>query len=418
MKRSASKPQTLKHLPFFEVLANAPEGSDEAKLATAGLLSLRMIDHWVMAGPAIVEPESVSVRSVRQAIMALHPKEPVRESLLTIVNTMQMLRHVDLIPVLPRVFAYAQLLERHHGALALAGDAYESVIRLADPEFDSEIVMDAYERLSFCQRKIGAFDVAVESSKAMVKLATRRKDHPRMLRGQIGLGLVSMMRGELAEADTQFVSIAADAQRRELLREFAIATHNRAVVALRQGNGSAAVLLAHQALKNTVDPVSKDRVLGDLAVGLVMLEQYDAAIDALRILEVTSVSDEPRQTAKANLLAIAVRIGDEALFESARRDLEAVTSLPLEQRVNVMIETARGYGMFGDIRRGEELLRLAAMESERHSLARSVAEIAELQRTGLSVPARPKRAVARDAGPAAEVASDLRRMAAALQTVS
>lgn len=105
MRRSPGRPQTLKHLPFFEVLAEAVEDSREAKLATAGLLSLRMIDHWVLAGPAIVEPESVSVRSVRQAIMALSATEPIREALLTVVNTMQMVRHVDLVPVLPRVFA-------------------------------------------------------------------------------------------------------------------------------------------------------------------------------------------------------------------------------------------------------------------------------------------------------------------------
>ena len=81
MSGERAHPQSLKHLPFFEVLAGAPQGSPEAKLATAGLLTLRMIDHWVLSGAAIVEPESVSVRSVRQAIMALPPNEPVREAL-------------------------------------------------------------------------------------------------------------------------------------------------------------------------------------------------------------------------------------------------------------------------------------------------------------------------------------------------
>ena len=106
---------TLKHLPFFEALAVAPEGSPDAKFATAGLLTLRMLDHWVLAGASIVEPESVSVRSVRRAIMDLPPAEPIREALLGLVNAMQMLRVVDVTPVLPRLFSYGQLLERHHG---------------------------------------------------------------------------------------------------------------------------------------------------------------------------------------------------------------------------------------------------------------------------------------------------------------
>ncbi|MEA3247129.1 MAG: hypothetical protein U9Q74_13340 [Gemmatimonadota bacterium] len=149
-KRNVTNPQRLKHLPFFEVLAQSPEGSDEARLATAGLLTLRMVDHWVLAGAPIVEPESVSVRSVRSALMALPAQEPVREALLMVVNTMQMLRTVDLVPVLPRVYAYGQLLERHHGAMALAADVYETVIRLADVEFDSELVLDSFTRLGFC----------------------------------------------------------------------------------------------------------------------------------------------------------------------------------------------------------------------------------------------------------------------------
>jgi tetratricopeptide (TPR) repeat protein len=416
MKRSPIRPQSLKHLPFFEVLANEPEGSEAAKLATAGLLTLRMIDHWVLAGPAIVEPESVSVRSVRQAIMALPPKEAVRESLLTIVNTMQMLRHVDLIPVLPRVFAFAQLLERHHGKLALAGDAYESVIRLADPEFDAEVAMDAYERLSFCQRKLGALDGARESAATLVKLAVRRKDHARMLRGKISIGIVSMMRGNLPDADSQFVAIAAEAQRRELQREYGMATHNRAVVASRGGNVADAVVLAHESLKHTSDPIGRERVLSDLAAFLVKLEDYDAAIDALRILEVTAVSDEPRQTARVNLLILAARIGDQKMFESARRELVGV-NLTVEVQVNVLIETARGLEIFGEQAEAEELLARAEAEATRHSLGRSIAEIDEIRRTAPSVQSRAKVAF-RQATPTSEVASDLRRMAAALIEVS
>jgi tetratricopeptide (TPR) repeat protein len=416
MKRSASRPQTLKHLPFFEVLANAPEGSDEAKLATAGLLSLRMIDHWVLAGPAIVEPESVSVRSVRQAIMALPPKEPVRESLLTIVNTMQMLRNVDLIPVLPRVFAYAQLLERHHGALALAADAYESVIRLGDPEFDAEITLDSYQRLSSCQRRLGELDAAFETSSALVKLGARRKDKARALRGKIGLAFVTMMRGRLPEADSQFQSIAIEAQRLGLSIEFAQATHNRGVVAFRAGNAAEAAILSHQALKSTTDPVDRDRILSDLAAFLIKLEQYDAAIDALRILEVTAVSEEPRQAARVNLVGVAARTGDRRLFDSAREEIKA-ESLPVEARINFMIESARGFDSFGDVEQAHELLSDASAEATRLCLERAVSEIEEM-REALARPDREQRSVrmpvTRTFSITSEVASDLRRMAAAL----
>jgi hypothetical protein len=418
MKRSASRPQTLKHLPFFEVLANAPEGSDEAKLATAGLLSLRMIDHWVLAGPAIVEPESVSVRSVRQAIMALPPKEPVRESLLTIVNTMQMLRHVDLIPVLPRVFAYAQLLERHHGAFALGADAYESVIRLADPECDAEIVMDSYQRLALCQRRAGALDAAFETSNTLVKLAARKKDRARTLRGKIGLGVIAMMRGDLPRAETHFVAVTTEAERFELMTEFAMATHGRSVVASRCGDQCAATILAHAALKHTADPVERDRVLADLAAYLIKLEQYEAATDALRILEVTAVSDEPRKNARVNLLTIAARTGDRRMFDAVRQDLVGV-SLSIEAKVNLLIETARGLEAFGESEEASDLLDEAAATADHHRLGRSVVEVDQI-RSGAIAPISTttrSRTTAGESSSTSEVANDLRRMAAALVNV-
>ena len=65
MKRSRAATLGLKHLAFFEAVGEAEENSSKAHAATAGLLMLRLIDHWILAGPVMVEPESVSVRSVR-----------------------------------------------------------------------------------------------------------------------------------------------------------------------------------------------------------------------------------------------------------------------------------------------------------------------------------------------------------------
>src|SRR5450755_3096628 len=105
MKRTRTTTLGLKHLPFFEAVGEAEENSPKAHSATAGLLILRLIDHWVLAGPVMVEPESVSVRSVRAAIMKLETTDPSRDVLLGLINTMQTIREVDIQPVLPRLFA-------------------------------------------------------------------------------------------------------------------------------------------------------------------------------------------------------------------------------------------------------------------------------------------------------------------------
>jgi hypothetical protein len=409
VKRTPSRPNTLKHLPFFEVLANAPEGSAEARLATAGLLTLRMIDHWVLAGPAIVEPESVSVRSVRAAIMDLPANEPVRESLLTIVNTMQMLRQVDLIPVLPRVFAYAKLLERHTSAMKLSADSYETIVRLADTDMDAELVMDAYDRLAFCRRKTSELDAAARASSAVVKMATARKDKSRALQGKIGVGLVSLLRGDFAVAESQLAAVASDAEKAGLDLLYAKATHNRGVVAFRAGRPADAIVLSHRALKHATDPVDRERVLSDLAAFLIKAEQYEASIDALRILELTAVSEEVRGVARLNLISAAGRAGFRALFDSARQALEIETLLP-EFQINALVETARGLLLFGEHDEALRLLDSAAAAADNLSLPAARQEIDRLRT------APPVRTPTESNGKhdSTEVAVDLRRMVEAL----
>ena len=411
MKFPARGAQTLKHLPFFEVLAHAPEESLDARMATAGLLSLRMLDHWVLAGPSIVEPESVSVRSVRGAIMAIPADEPVREALLTTVNTMQMLRHVDLVPVLPRVFAYAQLLERHYGSIALAGDAYESVIRLADLDFDADLVMDSYQRLAFCQRKAGALGEAVASSTPLARIAGRRKDRARVLGAKIGLGQVAMMRGDFADADVQFTAIATEAENHDLTREFAMATHNRAVVAARTQDPIRASVFAHRALKLTVDPVERDRVLGDLGAFLIDAGQYESALDAFRILELTAASEEPRASARVNILVVAARTADRGLFDSTRAQL-AGAALAIEARISLLVETAAGFRRFGDDARADAAVAEAVAITQAHGLALEMAaEPVVIARNGII---EYPHGTPFTQGPAKEIAVDLRAMALAL----
>jgi len=410
--KSRDGARTLKHLAFFEQLASVPEESPPARLATAGLLTLRMLDHWVLAGASIVEPESVSVRSVRRAIMALPTNEPVREALLTTVNTMQTLRHVDVVPVLPRMFAYAKLLERHHGAMDMAADAYESVIRLADVEADAELVMDSYQRLAFCRRKSGALDESVQSCTMLARLAGRRKDRARALQARMGLGQVAMMRGDLAAADSQFEAIAAEARQRDLTREYAMALHNRSVVASRNHDPVSASVLAHSALKLTTDPVERDRVLGDLGAFLIDAGDYSAALDAFRILEVTASSEEPRVSARVNTLIVGARTADRALFDSARADLKDAV-LPVEARVAMLVETAAGLRQFGDVVAADAALSEAVAITSAHGLAPELAVEPMIAQKSAAREWR-NRGTLRAQSPVVEVATELRAMALAL----
>ena len=102
----------IKHLAFFEVIASEPDHSERSLAAKAGLLVLRLMDHWILTGPAIVQPESKNVLSARAAIVALQEQDATRRILISIVNAMQTCHNVDIAAILPRVAAYGMLLRR------------------------------------------------------------------------------------------------------------------------------------------------------------------------------------------------------------------------------------------------------------------------------------------------------------------
>jgi hypothetical protein len=148
----------LKHLPFFEAVGSTEEGSPGAKVATAGLLLMRLIDHWVLAGMVMVEPESASVHSVRAAISELEPGNPQRDVLFGIINAMQSSRRVDVEPLFPRLNRYARLLELDDLGKKLAVDVDYSVARLSSaggetPE--SKDLLDEMLRFMFGPRSAG-----------------------------------------------------------------------------------------------------------------------------------------------------------------------------------------------------------------------------------------------------------------------
>ena len=120
----------LKHVPFFEAVGNSTENTREAAIAKSGLLMMRMIDHWILVGPKIVGPESVSVRSNRNAAMAIPASSPYRSLMLGLINEMQLRLDVDLEAILPRLAEYAVLLDREEWSKPLAADVRYTIERL------------------------------------------------------------------------------------------------------------------------------------------------------------------------------------------------------------------------------------------------------------------------------------------------
>jgi tetratricopeptide (TPR) repeat protein len=402
----------LKHLAFFEAVGEAEENSSKAHAATAGLLILRLIDHWILAGPVMVEPESVSVRSVRHAIMQLESRDPSREVLLGLINAMQTVREVDIQPVLPRLFAYAGCLEKR-AELTLAADVYGTIARLGEEDFDGDLLIDSFLRLGYCQRTLGALTDAEASYVQAGKIAKRQKHTARFLRSQIGTALVTMTRGNLPKADALLEEVAAESARLKCTEVTWDALHVRSAVKQRRGDLSQAVCLAYDALQCAVLPNDRDSILGDIGAYFIVMQRFDAARDALMVLEATAATELFRLNARANMVVLAARAGDKQMFDTWRGRIDDTAFTP-EARVNYLIETARGLRTFGDRDAATGLLEEAHALATAYGFNRSIFEVEEMlaERTDVKTTSGGVRYTDSDA--AASVEQELRKMALAV----
>ena len=412
-KRSGTSVPSLKHLAFFEALSEHDEKSPSALAATAGLLSLRMVDHWLLAGSIIVEPESVSVQSVRAAIMELPTADPLREVLLGLVNTMQTLREVDAQPILPRLFAYAGLLEKR-GQLAVASDVYETVARLGEEQFETDLLIDAYMRLGFCRRMLGQLNEAEAAYSMAGKIAKRRKEPSRFQHSRVGVAKVALARGNLPVADTMLQDIVGECAAHGFEQVHAIALHDNAVVARMGGDYNRAVCLAYDALERTKSSAERERVLNDIGTTFVSMGRLEEARTTHLIQDATAMTPEVRCIARVNLMSIAARLGERTQFDDYRNSLISI-EMPPELRANFLIESARGERVFGSEQIAIVLLNEAQQIAQTHGLNRTLFEVDDMLPTvnsalmltesgGIWVPNIPD--------PTAHVVDGLRRMLA------
>jgi hypothetical protein len=209
------------------------------------------------------------------------------------------------------------------------------------------------------------------------RIAKRRKEVARELRSRIGLANVTMFRGNLPRAEEMFSEICSLTNIAENEAELAQALHGRANVAIRRGAVKGATCLAYDALQLTKSAIDRERILADISAMLILEERYDAAYDALLIIDATAISESVRIGAKVNLTALAARKGDRVLFERARAEVPSHDLLP-ELEVNFLIESARGLHVFGEVEESRATLLRARDFALAHGLNRALFEAEQM----------------------------------------
>jgi tetratricopeptide (TPR) repeat protein len=274
-------------------------------------------------------------------------------------------------------------------------------------------MIDSFLRLGYCQRVMGSLNEAENSYELAGKIAKRQKETARTLRSQIGVAVVVMTRGNLPKAEQLLANVVLECQRTRCVDVAANALHSHSVVVQRKGDLGRAVCLAYQALQCALLPNERDYILGDIGAYFIVMERFDAARDALMILEATAATDAVRINAGVNMVALAARSGDRELFTSSRARLTSVVLAP-EAQVNYLIESARGMRRFGDLATAIEFLEAARDLAAANGFNRSVFEAEEMLAERDASVAATNGARFEDAGAAEGVEQELRKMALAV----
>lgn len=268
--------------------------------------------------------------------------------------------------VAPRLLAYGRALQ-FEGRWALAADVHQTVIAHTHPVEEADIVIAANMQLGTCRRTLAEWDEATAAFARAGCAAAMTSDIVGVLRARIAEAKIAIERGNLPYAQSLLEDTTREADANRLREVRSMALHDRADIASRRGQYDLAVTLGYEALEGYTDPLSRDRVLGDIAVAFFELGLRTAARDAYLILAATAQDQHSRWVATINLMECAAADGREPMFEQYRREL-ADTSLPTILACHYHFYVGEGYRTFGRVAAARAAL-LRAMElAERHGI--------------------------------------------------
>jgi tetratricopeptide (TPR) repeat protein len=356
----------LQHISFFGALARAKEDSAEWRLTSAGLVTLRLFDAWVVEGPSVVAADAWGLRAVRQAIDAVDAGSSQKTILASIVDAMEAAGMVRVPLVAPRLLAYARALQ-FDARWELAADVHRTVIAHAHPVDESDIVIAANMQLGACMRTLAQVDEASHAYARAGCVAAMSGDIVNVLRARISEANLAIDRGNFPQAQTLLDETIQESEANRLHEVRALALHARADVAIRRGDFEVAIGMAYEALEGLTAPAARDRVMGDIATAFYELGMRSAARDAYLVLAATAQEQYTRWAAVINLMECAAADSREPMFEQYRREL-ASEALPVSLACHYYLYVGQGYGMFGKTEQAIASLERAVELAERHRI--------------------------------------------------
>jgi len=354
-------PKMIRHQVYFDTLGSMKEDTASWRSTFAGLSVLRLVDTYADAGSPRDPAGWAQLHSVRAAVEAMSEGDPVRGSLISVFEEVTKRNVVDE-TVCTLLLAYGRSLD-YEASWGLATDVFSTVAKVARPEKNARLAVEAHTAVGGAARRNGDWDTSARAYSQAAYIADTLGDRAGVLGVQIGIANTYLAKGNLPQAETILDDVIVQAQDQELAEVQGMALHSRAVVAQRRGQFAEGLKLAYDALRHTVKPATRDFVLEDIAAIFTDLGMRDAARDAHLLLTATGETKLVRWTATVNLLELASMDGMEDAFDSYASQIASVQTGPWV-RAHFLLFLGEGLHRLGRVAQAEQTLVDAVAFSE------------------------------------------------------
>jgi tetratricopeptide (TPR) repeat protein len=354
----------LPHGAFFRRIAEITDDESPTwRELTAGLLTLRLVDRWMVRMPTLKELVLVR-RSVDDV-----DDDRIHEVLIKLTDSAREFSVEDVGSIPKLLFAYGLLLEDAE-EWALAVDVYETLLEHAQRPDDHEGIPLVYLRLGLCHRQLGHIVKASAIYQRGLRVARLLSDTTGALRIRVSEADLAAEQGDLATASDILDAVIAEARPEQPAdrQTRARACHDRGAIAMRLGQYEVAVGLLYEAFQGYDDTRSQIVALDDLSTALSALGARAGARDALLMLYDMTAKPDIRLDAAINLLRLAAEDGDLAVFEEWRHAIES-GPMGTRHKAHFYYRLGEGYQRLGQPSTASLAYRLLAMLARDNSLS-------------------------------------------------
>jgi tetratricopeptide (TPR) repeat protein len=355
----------IRHQVYFDTLGSMREDTPSWRSVFSGLSVLRLVDSYVDNGASIDPANWAQLHNVRAAIEKVSEGSPIRSVLVTVLEEATKRATIDEV-VCSSLLAYGQALV-YEASWGLATDVFSTVARIAKPEKNPRLAIEAQVAIGGSARRNGDWETSGRAYSQAAYIADTVGDRQAMLTVQVGIANTYMAKGNLPRAQSILEDVIVQAGDERMSEVEATALHSRAALAQRKGDCLEGIKLGSQALALTVNPLDRDLVLEDIGAMFAEIGLRDAARDTHLVLAATSQSAHVRQVATINLMELAALDAMPDAFDSYARELSVAPLAPW-LRANYLLLLGQGMDRLGRREIAEESLTEAISFAEANQI--------------------------------------------------